>query len=192
VVDWITDAGMYCAVNIHWDGGWIDSSQREKVSQDVSHLQRRSCEKYKSYWTQIATFFQGKNEKLIFEGFNEEYSFQSEAKPYEALARVNQLFVDTVRATGGNNATRLLIIPGYNTGHRQDVQPRVPPAEGHVPESCSSRPLLHAVAVCRAERRRELGEDVAHLGSEADVKQLNELFDRMSEFAPATTSRSTS
>ena len=30
VVDWITGAGMFCVVNIHWDGGWIDSDVKEK------------------------------------------------------------------------------------------------------------------------------------------------------------------
>jgi hypothetical protein len=30
VVDWITAAGMFCIVNIHWDGGWIDSSYKAR------------------------------------------------------------------------------------------------------------------------------------------------------------------
>src|SRR5262249_12866821 len=29
VVDWITGAGMFCVLNIHWDGGWIDSGSKE-------------------------------------------------------------------------------------------------------------------------------------------------------------------
>src|SRR5258705_540875 len=33
VIDWITAAGMFCVVNIHWDGGWIDSSQKERFPQ---------------------------------------------------------------------------------------------------------------------------------------------------------------
>jgi endoglucanase len=32
VVDWILGAGMFCVVNIHWDGGWIDSSHKEKFA----------------------------------------------------------------------------------------------------------------------------------------------------------------
>ena len=28
---------------------------------------------------------------------------------------INQKFVDVIRATGGNNANRHLLIPGYNT-----------------------------------------------------------------------------
>ena len=59
-----------------------------------------------------------KNEKLIFEALNEETSFNKRGlaeKPYERLTRVNQLFIDTVRKTGGNNAKRLLIVPGYTT-----------------------------------------------------------------------------
>ena len=44
VVDWITDAGMYCVLNIHWDGGWIDSGWKERFPQDVPHLQPRGRE----------------------------------------------------------------------------------------------------------------------------------------------------
>jgi hypothetical protein len=28
-IDWITEAGMFCVLNIHWDGGWIDSSFKD-------------------------------------------------------------------------------------------------------------------------------------------------------------------
>ena len=31
VVDFILDAGMFCVVNIHWDGGWIDSGVRCRI-----------------------------------------------------------------------------------------------------------------------------------------------------------------
>ena len=76
VVDWITGAGMFCVVNIHWDGGWIDSGDEGQVPADVRHLQRRrGSRKFRSYWEQIATFFAGKNEKLIFEALNEETNF---------------------------------------------------------------------------------------------------------------------
>src|SRR5438270_11459883 len=30
IVDWITSAGMFCVVNIHWDGGWIDSDDNRR------------------------------------------------------------------------------------------------------------------------------------------------------------------
>ena len=47
VVDWITAAGMFCVVNIHWDGGWIDSSAKEKFPKTFSI--RRNCLKLRKW-----------------------------------------------------------------------------------------------------------------------------------------------
>ena len=127
VVNWITDAGMYCVVNIHWDGGWIDSDNRDRYSADEQHTFTPEAEKkFRSYWDQIARFFAGKNEKLIFESLNEESTFDkagSMEKAYETLTHVNQLFIDTVRKTGGNNANRLLIVAGYTTDIDKTCKP---------------------------------------------------------------------
>jgi endoglucanase len=117
VVDWIIKAGMYCVLNIHWDGGWIDSSWKEKFQKN--HVFSSDAEKkFCSYWEQISSYFAEKNEKLIFEALNEETHFEGEGSPeqaYATLTRVNQLFIDTVRRTGGNNDRRLLIVTGYHT-----------------------------------------------------------------------------
>lgn len=118
VVDWITSAGMFCVVNIHWDGGWIDSGDKKKFGDTYQTFSPEAERKFKSYWTEISTYFAQRNHQLVFEGLNEETHFEgtgSEAKAYATLAHVNQLFVDTVRATGGNNAKRLLIVAGYIT-----------------------------------------------------------------------------
>jgi endoglucanase len=116
VVGWIEAAGMYSIVNIHWDGGWIDNesnTNKYKLTDDVKT-------KFASYWTQIATAFSTVGHKLIFEGLNEEGKFYvngdtSQAPDYAALNQLNQLFVTTVRAQGGYNATRALLIAGFTT-----------------------------------------------------------------------------
>jgi len=118
VVDWITDAGMFCVVNIHWDGGWIDSDVKERFPNTYHTFSPDAEARYRSYWEQISRFFAGKNQRLIFEALNEETDFANEGSPqkaYATLTRVNQLFIDTVRKTGGNNAQRLLIVTGYST-----------------------------------------------------------------------------
>lgn len=43
----------------------------------------------------------------------------SAAEIWETVNKINQLFVDTVRKTGGNNEQRFLLIPGYNTSMEQ-------------------------------------------------------------------------
>ncbi len=116
VVGWILDAGMYAIVNIHWDGGWIDSEgtpQQYTLTSDVKA-------KFASYWTQIATAFAPVGDKLIFEGLNEEGKFyvngdSSGTPDYAALNSLNQLFVTTVRAQGGYNTGRALLIAGFTT-----------------------------------------------------------------------------
>jgi endoglucanase len=115
VVGWIQAAGMYAIVNIHWDGGWIDNegtANQYKLTADVKS-------KFASYWTQIATAFAAVGNELIFEGLNEEGKFfvggNTSQPDYPALNELNQLFVTTVRAQGGYNAGRALLIAGFQT-----------------------------------------------------------------------------
>jgi endoglucanase len=116
VVGWITGAGMYAIVNIHWDNGWINN---EKGMPPFS-LTNEIKSKFASYWKQIGTAFSGVGHKLILEGMNEEGSWTTDGQKYGTpnippLNEMNQLFVTTVRAQGGYNATRALLIAGFNT-----------------------------------------------------------------------------
>lgn len=68
-------------------------------------------------WTQIATYFVDRNQNLMFETFNEvhdgdNWSTDKDAL-FDALNKWNQIAVNAIRATGGNNATRLIGISGY-------------------------------------------------------------------------------
>jgi endoglucanase len=186
VVDWITDAGMYCVLNIHWDGGWIDSDDQKRFGKTYHTFSPEAEQKFRSYWDQISRFFGGKNEKLIFEGFNEESTFTnegSEAKAYAALNRVNQLFVDTVRTTGGNNATRLLIIPGYTTGIDTTCR-----SEYRIPHDNVPGKLFLSVHYYTPWQFVGLNEDaswgkmIPTWGSADDVKQLNEQFKKLNDY----------
>ena len=116
VVAWIEAAGMYSIVNIHWDGGWIfneNNANQYRLTSDVKT-------KFASYWTQIASGFSSVGHMLVLEGLNEEGRFYVNGDPngtpdIAALNELNQLFVTTVRAQGGYNATRGLLIAGFNT-----------------------------------------------------------------------------
>jgi endoglucanase len=116
VVSWIEAAGMYSIVNIHWDGGWIFNENRANAYRLTSDVKA----KFESYWEQIASGFRDVGHKLILEGLNEEARFFVNGDPegtpdIPALNELNQLFVDTVRAEGGYNATRALLIAGFQT-----------------------------------------------------------------------------
>jgi len=45
------------------------------------------------------------------------------AQAYRLLYRINRLFVDTIRATGGGNADRFLVVQGYWTDIYNTVDP---------------------------------------------------------------------
>jgi len=186
VVDWIIGAGMFCVLNIHWDGGWIDSGPKEKFPTTHATFSADAQRKYPSYWQQIATFFAGRNEKLIFESLNEETNFSNQgstAKAYETLTRVNQIFIDTVRKTGGNNAKRLLIVAGYST----DIEKTCAPAY-KLPLDTVPGKLFISVhyytpyQFCGLTEDADWGKMMPTWGTPDDVKQLDQLFDKMKAF----------
>lgn len=191
VVNWITGAGMYCVLNIHWDGGWIDSSWKDKFGPDVyATFSPVAAEKFERYWKQIAGRFNYKNELLVFEGLNEETNFSNEGDmeaAYRTLARVNQLFIDTVRDTGGNNATRVLLITGYHT----DIEKTTSFAYV-LPEDRLENKLLISVhyytpwQFCGMTKDESWGVAMWDWGHKVDYYQLNDLFDKMQGFCEET------
>lgn len=86
-----------------------------------------SCrEIFERLWTQIAEYFKDYPDTLVFEGFNEylggnQFDDKGELKElpkddaYLMTNTLNQCFVNAVRATGGNNAERILVVSGYWT-----------------------------------------------------------------------------
>ena len=185
VVGWITGAGMFCVLDIHWDGGWIDSDVKEKYPRPDT-FSPDAEKKFKSYWEQISTFFAGKNEKLIFEALNEETNFSgegSENKAYATLTRVNQLFIDTVRKSGGNNAKRLLVVTGYATDFKKTCS-----SEYKLPKDTIPHRLFISVhyytpyQFCGLEEDASWGKMMPSWGTTEDAKQLEDLFDEMKGF----------
>lgn len=112
VVDYCMEAGVYCIINLHHDtgtDGWLHASKQD-VEEDSA--------KFSALWTQIAQRFQDYGDKLIFEGFNEILDEKNNwgypgAQAMQAVNHFNQLFVDAVRAVGGQNASRCLIVNTY-------------------------------------------------------------------------------
>jgi endoglucanase len=110
VVDYAIANDQYVLLNIHWDGGWLENHP------DFKH-QKAANEKQRAYWTQIATVFKDYDERLLFAGTNEVHAnYGTPTHEHNQVQQsYNQTFVDAVRATGGNNATRTLVIQSYNT-----------------------------------------------------------------------------
>jgi len=119
VADWALAEGLYVIVNTHHD------NEKDFYYPDSAHLE--SSKKYlTAIWQQMAERFRDYDDHLMLESLNEprlkdtpmEWNFSADNAECRDAASVintlNQLFVDTVRATGGNNATRYLCVPGYD------------------------------------------------------------------------------
>ncbi len=134
VVDWAIEAGYYVILNEHHSvhgyisdtlqkcEGYIIRNTPEDIAESKAFLE--------NIWTQICqTFNNGYDEHLIFETMNEPnnrthdhawYAY-SQTSCEECVADLklineyNQLIVDTIRASGGNNAKRFIMIPGSST-----------------------------------------------------------------------------
>jgi aryl-phospho-beta-D-glucosidase BglC (GH1 family) len=106
VVDMIVNNGMYVILNIHWDGGWLENNC-------TPNKQEANNKQQKALWTQIANQFKEYDERVLFAGCNEPNA--ENAEQMAVLATYEQTFVDAVRATGGRNAKRVLIVQGPTT-----------------------------------------------------------------------------
>ena len=117
VVDMCIDNGLYAIINVHGDGyysikgGWLLCAEPASEQETIKA-------KYEKVWEQIANRFKNYDDHLVFESMNEVYD-GSYGNPnpeyYNNINAYNQIFVDTVRNAGGNNNSRYLLIPGWNT-----------------------------------------------------------------------------
>lgn len=106
VVGYCVANNMYAIVNIHWDGGWLENNCTPDKQEENNRKQH-------ALWTQIANRLNHYDEHLLFAGTNEPNV--DTAQKMTVLKSYLQTFIDAVRATGGNNAVRNLIVQGPNT-----------------------------------------------------------------------------
>lgn len=108
IVDYCIKDSLYVLLNDHWDGGWLDDNltatgaKKEKNKAVLTAI-----------WSQIANEFRDYDDHLIFAGQNEPPIEKQSDIP--ALVEYQQTFIDAVRATGGNNEKRLLVVQGPST-----------------------------------------------------------------------------
>ena len=127
VVDYCYKNDMYVILNIHHD------TKSSASASGAGYYPRSSAysssEKFvTSVWSQAAEYFKDYDYHLIFETLNEprligtgyewwfnKWSIPSEVKDaIDCINKLNQKAVDTIRATGSNNRSRLIMCPGYD------------------------------------------------------------------------------
>lgn len=128
IVDYVISQGMYCIVNIHHDTGAASTAWLMASEEDYA----KEKDRFEAVWTQIAEEFKDYDEHLLFEAYNEmldpydswcfasfgtsaRYNAKVATSAYNAVNSFAQSFVNAVRATGGNNAKRNLIVNTYGS-----------------------------------------------------------------------------
>ena len=138
---------MTVIINIHHDG-WISLSNNSGAEKTAANAQ------FIAVWTQIANRFKNYGDKLVFESLNEprEYGASNEwsggsANGRNYLNELNQLMVTTVRATGGNNEKRFIMVPTYAAGtNTTSMQGFIRPNDPTDPDYLMKRIILSAHA----------------------------------------------
>ncbi len=170
VVDYAYSRGVYVIVNIHHEE-WHFPSEENKDA---------AAEQLAALWTAIATRFRDYDEHLIFEGMNEPRKKGTsvewnggDKEGRDVVNYLDQVFVDTVRATGGNNTIRNLMVPGY-AASSSDVALKgiVLPEDEHLIVSVHAyTPYDFALNTAGRSTWDNDTKDIDHL-----MKILNELF----------------
>jgi len=112
VVNYAYDNGMIVILNMHHDDDiWFEPKESEYAADSA-----RLCK----IWEQICARFGNYGDRLLFEGMNEPRTVGSAAEwmggtapEHAVINKYEQDFVNTVRASGGNNAHRTLIVTSY-------------------------------------------------------------------------------
>lgn len=113
VVDWSLQEGLYVMINLHHDS-WMWIGQAPDNHDAV-------LAKYNAIWTQVANRFKNHSDKLMFESINEpKFDNVDVATQHAFLDEFNKSFFHIVRASGGENDVRPLVLPTLNTNNSQE------------------------------------------------------------------------
>lgn len=129
VVDMALAQELYVILNTHHEE-WmnLETERADEIA-----------EKFASLWMQIAERFAAYDEKLLFEGMNEprlrdsEYEWNAGTEELRDMVNyLNEIFVETVRSTGGANEERYLMVCPYATNHVQEAMAALNVPNGNI------------------------------------------------------------
>ena len=113
IANYALNDGMYVIINIHHNNGWEDPTKANEANA-TARLQK--------LWTQIAARFEKYDHHVIFETMNEPRDqvandwWGNNNDLFTVVNNLNAAALSSIRATGGNNAKRLVMMPGYVAG----------------------------------------------------------------------------
>lgn len=179
VVDLARNAGMYVILNVHHDAGTYDFCWLKADWPNYSSIRTS----FRNIWSQVATHFRSYDYHLLFEGYNEivdetmQWFYPGSATGYLAANTLNQDFVEVVRATGGNNIVRNLIVSTYTASDRSESM------QGFsMPKDNTAGHLIvqiHSYLPVPFVTSREIGDNSRLEFYDEDKLEIDEMFDRL-------------
>ena len=140
VVDYVIDNGMYCLLNVHHDTGADGGTFKSWIKASSANYTANK-DKYEGLWKQIAETFKDYDQHLLFEAYNEMLDEKNtwnepvdKTDGYKAINDYAKSFVTVVRATGGNNAQRNLVVNTYSASNSSAAMKalELPEETGHI------------------------------------------------------------
>ncbi|MDR2570166.1 MAG: glycoside hydrolase family 5 protein [Oscillospiraceae bacterium] len=186
IINYALNENMFVIVNNHWDHGWWSMfGHPDQAWRDFAR------EMFISMWTQIAQRYEKLDHRVIFEPSNEEWGNRfndrtpfsptggvlTEDECYKLLTELSQVFVDLVRATGGNNTNRFLLMKGYNTDVRMTTDQRF-----KLPTDSANSRLLLSVHYYTPWSYCGDTSGVGAWGRTTEVEEMNELLGSLAKF----------
>jgi endoglucanase len=171
VIDYGINIGLTVIVNLHHENWYFPSEENFPAAK----------EKLTKIWTQLANYFADYPENLIFEAMNEPRKEKTEfewtggdEEGRRVVMKLNQAFVDTVRGTGGKNATRMLLVPNYAASCNENAMKDfvMPDGENLIMSLHGYHPYAFA-----------LGDDLSkNKWSESEKAEVDQLFARIDKY----------
>ena len=179
IVDWALDAGLYVILNIHHDEKDFFKNMPTKTQETIKN--------YKYIWTQIADVFKDYDDYLVFESLNEEACWgdvynqwagnTGKSEVFDYTFQLNQAFVDVIRASGGNNPKRHLLLAGYCTDAALTCDPLFKMPNDPVNRCAVSIHYYTPSNFCILTEDADWGKAQSTWGTQDEVKELNKNFD---------------
>ncbi len=122
IVEYALLKKMYVEINTHHEH-WLKNNYDGSATFD---------NKFKTLWTGISTFFKDEPKQLLFDVLNEpegkmgQWGGSGYPKPTDSTAialtrQIDKVAYDAIRATGGNNVTRIIIVEPNGQGNQSQI-----------------------------------------------------------------------
>lgn len=114
VIGWALEEDFYVMTNIHNDSWtWMEDWDGQKTSKEYRM--------FREFWKQLAETFKDASDKLCFETMNEyEPQGTGEITKQDKVMAMNEAAYDIIRNSGGNNKTRMIVMPSCVHNHQPE------------------------------------------------------------------------